>query len=137
LHQLASAERFRDQAIQCCVADGLQQWSAYRCISQFEKIFKSPIHQRDVAAHVNHKQAILHRSKNCLCSGFASCDLLIELLLTPKNIFKRQPDAPSSCATIDKKSARLLTVSYLPNELIYVSPRCDPFSPADERNRCE
>jgi hypothetical protein len=43
---------------------------------------------------------------------------LIELLLTPKNIFKRQPDTPRSRATIDKKSARLLTVSYLSNELI-------------------
>ena len=90
-----------------------------------------------MAAHVNHKQTILHRSKNCLCPGFASCDLLIELLLTPKNIFKRQPDAPNLCATIDKKSARSLTVSYLPNELIYMSPRCDPFSPGDERDRCE
>ncbi|PYJ74694.1 MAG: hypothetical protein DME72_02095 [Verrucomicrobia bacterium] len=60
--------------------------------------------------------------------GFASCDLLIELLLTPENIFQRQPDAPNLCATIDKKSARLFTFSYLPNELIYVSPRCDPFS---------
>jgi hypothetical protein len=71
-----------------------------------------------VAAHVNHKQTILHRFKNCFCSGFASCDLLIELLLTPKNIFKRQPDTPRLCATIDKKSARPLAVSYLSNELI-------------------
>jgi hypothetical protein len=118
LHPLASAQRFRDQAIQCCVSDGLKQWSAYRLTSQFEKIFKSSIHERDVAAQVNHKQTILHRFKNCLCSGFASCDLLIELLLTPKNIFKRQPDTPRSCATIDKKSARPLTVGYLPNELV-------------------
>jgi hypothetical protein len=71
-----------------------------------------------VAARVNHKQTILHRFKNRFCSGFASCDLLIELLLTPKNIFKRQPDTPRSCATIDKKSARPLTVGYLPNELV-------------------
>jgi hypothetical protein len=71
-----------------------------------------------MAAHVNHKQTMLHRFKNCFSSGFASCNLLIELLLTPKNIFKRQPDTPRSRATIDKKSARLLTVSYLSNELI-------------------
>ena len=71
-----------------------------------------------MAPHVNHKQTVVHRAKNCLRPGFASCDLLIELLLTPKNIFKRQPDTPRSCATIDKKSARPLTVSYLSNELI-------------------
>jgi hypothetical protein len=72
-----------------------------------------------------------------LGSGFASCDLLIELLLTPKNIFKRQPDVPSSGTTIDKKSARPFAVSYLPHEFIYVSPRGDPLSPGDERDRCK
>jgi hypothetical protein len=137
LHQLPSAQSFRNQAIQCCVADGLKQWSAYRRISQFEKIFKSSIHERDLAPHVNHKQTILHRSENCSGSGFTSCDLLIEFLLTPKNIFKRQPDAPSSGTTIDKKSAWPFAVSYLPNELIYVPPRGDPLSPGDERDRRE
>ena len=75
------------------MADGLKEWSAYVCrVSEPEEVFKSSIHQRNVAARVDHEQTILHRSKNCLRPGFAACDLLIELVLAAENIFQRQPD---------------------------------------------
>ena len=45
-----------------------------------------------MATRVDHEEAILHRSENCLRPGFASCDLLIELLLPAENTFQRQPD---------------------------------------------
>ena len=119
------------------MADCLEQRSTYGRISQVEEIFKSSIHKRDVATPIDDEQTVLHRPKNCLRPGFAACDLLIELLLAAKNTFQRQPDTLRLRATVDKERARPLTASYFPNELLYGSPRCDPFSPGGESDRRE
>jgi hypothetical protein len=72
-----------------------------------------------------------------LGTGFASCDLLIEFLLTPDNVFQCQRHTPRLGTTVDKKSPRPYPAGYLPNEFVYLSPRRDPFSPGDERDHGE
>ncbi len=76
----------------------------------------------------------MHGRKNRLHPGFASCDLLVELLQIVKNLFQDQADTLSSVATVNQKRARPFATPDLRCELFNLSPRCDPFAPRNQHN---
>src|SRR4029077_10123420 len=103
-------------------AHRLEEGCTQRRLPQSKKTPERFVDQRDPPVGVDREQTVLHCGKNRLGPGRALADLLIEFLMTIAKAPQRQANATRLRAAVDKKCARILTVTDLPNEPFDLPP---------------